>query len=67
MIRKILVFPLRVVRFFLMAIGVVVFITVGICDYFIQNRGSVSPVIYSKDGKVVDLNDFRNGETRGES
>ena len=50
-----------------MAIGVVVFITVGICDYFIQNRGSVDPVIYSKDGKVVDLNDFRNGETRGES
>ncbi len=67
MIRKILVFPLRVVRFFLMAIGVIVFITVGICDYFIQNRGSVNPVIYSKDGKVVDLNDFRNGETRGES
>ena len=60
MIRKILVFPLRVVRFFLMAIGVVVFITVGICDYFIQNRGSVDPVIYSQDGKVVDFNEYKD-------
>ena len=59
MIRKILVFPLRVVRFFLMAIGVIVFITVGICDYFIQNRGSVDPVIYSQDGKVVNINDYK--------
>ena len=60
MIRKILVFPLRILRFFLMAIGVIVFITVGICDYIIQKRGSVNPVIYSQDGKVVDFSEYKD-------
>ncbi len=50
-----------------MCIGVVLFIVMGILDYFIQNRGSESPIFYSSDGKVVDLDGFRADKTRGES
>ena len=38
MIRNILIFPIKVVRGILMGIGVLVFISVGICDYFIQKK-----------------------------
>ncbi len=67
MIRKILIFPIKVIRGILMFIGVLVFIFVGICDFFIGEKESISPIRYSRNGKVVDINDFRNGETRGES
>lgn len=33
----------------------------------LQNKGSVDPVRHSKDGKVVNLDDFRADQTRGES
>ena len=59
MIRKILLFPIRVIRAFLMGIGVIVFITVGICDFFLEKRERIDPIKYSSDGKVVDLDDFR--------
>ncbi len=67
MIRKIIIFPLRVLRAILMGIGILLFITMGILDYFIQNKGSVSPIFYSQGGKVVDLDGFRADKTRGES
>ena len=66
MIRKILIFPIKVIRGFLMFIGVLVFITVGICDYFIEKKGSIDPIRYSRGGKVVDLDGFRTDKTRGE-
>ena len=66
MIRKILVFPLRVIKFILMGIGVLVFIAVGILEYFIQKKGSIDPIRYSKGGKVVDIDDFRADKTGGE-
>ena len=59
MIRKILTFPIKVIRGILMGIGVLVFITVGICDYFIEKKGSVSPIRYSSGGKVVDINEYK--------
>ena len=66
MIRKILVFPLRILKAIFMAIGVIVFIVVGTLDFFIQKKGSVSPIRYSSGGKVVDLDGFRTDKTRGE-
>jgi len=59
MIRRILIFPLKVLRFILLIIGVTIFIGIGILEYFIQNRGSIDPVLYSSDGKVVDINEFK--------
>ena len=66
MIRKILIFPIKVIRGILMFIGVLVFITVGICDFFIEKKESISPIRYSRNGKVVELDDFRTDTTRGE-
>jgi hypothetical protein len=66
MIRKILIFPLRVLRFFLLMFGIVYFIIMGLLDYIIQNKGSPNPIKYSRNGKVVDLDDFRADQTRGE-
>ena len=66
MIRKILIFPIKVIRGILMGIGVLVFISVGACDLFIEKKGSISPIRYSRDGKVVDIDDFRTDKTRGE-
>ncbi len=67
MIRKILIFPLRVIRFMLLMFGVLLFIAMGILDYIIQNKGSISPIFYSQGGKVVDLDGFRADKTRRES
>jgi hypothetical protein len=67
MIRKILLMPFRILRVILMGIGVLVFIFVGILDYLIQKKGSVSPIRYSSGGKVVDIDDFRTDKTGGES
>ncbi len=66
MIRKILIFPIKIIRGILMGIGVLVFISVGICDFFIEKKGSISPIRYSSGGKVVDIDDFRTDTTRGE-
>ena len=59
MIRKILLMPFRILRVIFMGIGVLVFIAVGILDYFIQKKGSVSPIRYSSGGKVVDINEYK--------
>lgn len=68
MIRKILLFPLRVVRVILLGVGVIVFIVIGVLDYFIDVKGqlnlvkysaSIDPIRYSKGGKVVDLDEYK--------
>jgi len=59
MIRRILLMPLRILRVIFMVMGVLVFIFIGILDYFIQKKGSVSPIRYSSGGKVVDINEYK--------
>ncbi len=71
MIRKILVFPLRVLRIILIIGGAFIFVAVGLLDLIIrdnlmQNKESIGPIRYSRKGKVLDINDFRADKTRGE-
>lgn len=73
MIRKILRIPLEFLRVALTATIAFMFL----CLFFIvniimvitgifQNKGSIDPIRYSRDGKVVDLDDFRADKARGE-
>ena len=74
MIRKILRMPIELLKFALFIVGAIVFLCLVFIIFVVlmvadllQNNGGVDPVIHSKDGKVVDLNDFRADKTRGES
>ena len=73
MIRKIFRIPLDFLKLALTATIAFIFL----CIFFIvgaitivtgklQNKGSVEPIRHSRDGKVVDLDDFRADKTRGE-
>jgi len=72
-IRKILKIPLEFLRlaltatiaFMFLCLFFIVSIITAITGIF-QNKGSIDPVRYSRDGKVVDLDDFRANKTRGE-
>jgi hypothetical protein len=55
-IRKLVMIPLKILEIILIIIAVLCFLCIGILDYFQKDR---SPIRYSKDGKVVDLDDFR--------
>ena len=65
MIRKILWLPLKILEVFFFIFAVIAFIGLGITDRLQKKRG-INPIRYSKDGKVVSLNDFRADKTRGE-
>ena len=73
MIRKIFRIPIELLKLCLTATIAFIFL----CIFFIvgaitmitgkfQNKGSIDPIRYSSDGKVVDLDDFRADKTRGE-
>ena len=73
MIRKILKIPIELLKFTLTAaiafILLCIFFIIGMITIItgkLQNKGSADPIRYSRDGKVVDLDDFRADKTRGE-
>ena len=73
MIRKILRIPIELLKLTLFIVGAIVFLCLVFIIFVVlmvadllQNNGSVDPVIHSKDGKVVDLDDFRTNTPRGE-
>ena len=74
MIKKIFRIPIELLKLALFGIfGILflcfvslIFLVLMIAEIF-QKERSVDPVIHSKDGKVVDLDDFRVDKTRGES
>jgi hypothetical protein len=58
MIKKVLMIPLRILQFVLFSLAVVCLMILGLCEYFSKKDGK-EPIVYSKDGRAVDLDEYQ--------